>query len=275
MPLAGAWERRTHEALLDFFESLPDGQQDYRSAVRDLACSIYAKSADPGARYFVDKSPPYFLISKELFATFPAAKFLFLWRSPLSTVASIVETLGGGRWDPRQFGTTLFDGQAALIDAFLEHRERVHAVRFEDLVVGDEEVWRSMFAYLDLEWDERVLSGFADVRLQGRLGDPTGVKRYQRFSTEPLTKWHTTFRSPARKWWGRRYVQWLGRERLASMGYDHDTLLGELAETPTDNSTLIEDATLLLRSAVIEILRPRLLGPGPASTWRAILQPAE
>ena len=49
-------------------------------------------------------------------------------------------------------------------------------------------------------WSSRstpsLLTSFADVRLRGTMGDPTGVDRYQELSTEPLDKWKRTLGNP-------------------------------------------------------------------------------
>ena len=52
------------------------------------------------------------------------------------------------------------------------------------------------------------------------MGDPTGVKNYREVDTAPLEKWKTTINNnPLRKMWCRRYLSWIGEERLKVMGY--------------------------------------------------------
>ena len=58
-----------------------------------------SRRGGPDTRCFVDKSPPYHLIAQQIISTFPDARFVFLWRNPLSVLASIVDTLADGRWD--------------------------------------------------------------------------------------------------------------------------------------------------------------------------------
>ena len=47
--------------------------------------------------------------------------------------------------------------------------------------------------------------------------------------TESLHKWYAEFRNPFRRRWARRYLKWLGAERLAIMGYDLEELLAEVS----------------------------------------------
>ncbi|MEP6972676.1 MAG: sulfotransferase [Actinomycetota bacterium] len=221
-------------AIHEFANQLPNGIADYRSAVRDFALRLYDLHAgDGGGRYFLDKTPRYHLIIDDLFEIFPDARFVFLWRNPLAVAASIVETWAGGRWAAQRWHVDLFDGVANLTAGFRAHEDAALGVRIEDLVGDPLTAWPQVFAHLDLPFDPAVLSSFSELRLDGRMGDPTGVERYRELSTEPLEKWKGTLRSPIRKRWARDYLRWIGEERLAVMGYDLGELLRELESVPT------------------------------------------
>ena len=220
-------------AILEFAGRLPNGLADYRSEVRDFALHLYDLAANSGSgRYFLDKTPRYHLIIDDLFELFPEARFVFLWRNPLAVAASIVETWAGGRWAVERWHVDLFDGVANLTAGFRAHQNAVIGVRFEDLVLDPLPAWAQVFAHLDLPFDPAALSSFAELRLDGRMGDPTGVEHYHELSTEPVEKWKRTLRSPVRKRWARDYLRWIGAERLAVMGYDLDGLLEELDGVP-------------------------------------------
>ena len=63
------------------------------------------------------------------------------------------------------------------------------------------------------------------------LANPVRREILDLLSEEPLAKWKATISNPLRKRWCRRYLDWLGRERLAAMGYDLDGLQRELNST--------------------------------------------
>jgi hypothetical protein len=221
-------------AIRGFADRLPNGIDDYHATVRDLALRLYDLAAGNGeGRYFLDKTPRYHLIVDELFELFPDARFVFLWRNPLAVAASIVETWAKGRWAVQRWHVDLFDGVTNLTDGFRAHEDVALSVRFEDLIGDPLNAWPRLFAHLDLPFDPAVLSAFSELRLDGRMGDPTGVDRYRELSTEPLEKWKATMRSPVRKHWARDYLEWIGVERLALMGIDLDELLRELEDVPT------------------------------------------
>ena len=214
-------------AIREFAIGLPGGQDAYEEEVRAFAERLYARAAG-GSRYFLDKTPRYHLIVEDLFRVFPDARFVFLWRNPLAVAASIVETWGRGRWIVDRYRVDLVDGVENLVRAYEGHRSRATAVRYEDLVAEPGAAWPRLFGALDLPFDPGVLERFSEVRLEARMGDPTGTKRYAELSTEPLDKWRSTLRGSVRVRWAKSYLEGLGRDRLAVMGYDLDGLLGQL-----------------------------------------------
>lgn len=243
------------EAIEDFGGRLPRGEDDYLEEMRAFALRLYEKAAGAEDAYFLDKTPPYSLVAEEIMRLFPEAKFVFLWRNPLSVLASMVRTWGP--WHPTFMSADLFTGLPRLIAAFDANRGRAHAARFEDLVGGEEEHWRALMGYLELEFDPRSLSRFAEVELNGRMGDPTGRKQYSALSSEPEGKWRQTLANPLRREWARRYLRFLGAERLALMGYDQERMLNELDSLPTSFESVLPDAMRTLLDVAKEPIRVR------------------
>jgi Sulfotransferase family len=249
-------------AIEDFCAELPRGQEDYRRELHDHVLRLYEMAAGPGARYFLDKSPSYYYIAEEIMRLFPEGKFVFLWRNPLSVIASIIDTWDHAEWHPTMFRGDLFIGLPRLIAAYGAARDHACSVRFEDLVGGDHARWRSLMDQLGIEFDPDALDRFSEVTLKGRMGDPTGVKRYTTLSTEPARKWKGTLANPLRKAWCRRYLRFLGDERLAAMGYDGDELLRELDAQPTTLTSFIPDLGRLVVDVAKEPVRVRLRRQG-------------
>ncbi len=168
----------TVHALEDFCQQLPGGVDDYRQELRKFVLRLYEKAAGDGARYFVDKSPPYYFIADDIMRLFPDGKFIFLWRNPLSIVASIIDTWHGGKLHVTAHREDLFVGLPRLVATYVANRSTAYSVRFEDLVGGDPYSWEQLMTYLQIDFDPRSLRQFADVTLHGRMGDLTGRRRY-------------------------------------------------------------------------------------------------
>jgi Sulfotransferase family len=270
VPAPGGWQPGIHEALADFTGTLPGGVGAYERAVGDAARAIYDEAAG-GAPLFLDKTPPYFLVVEEIVRALPEARIVILWRNPLAVLSSVVETFCGGRWRPQDYPTSLFGGLARLIGAARRHGERIHTVRYEDLVGGDDAEWRRLTAHLGLEFDPASLRSFSEVRLEGAMGDKAGTGAYSGLATEPTEKWRRTIDNPVRRLWARRYLEWIGAERLALMGYDLERLLGELAGAEAHLSGSAVDAAEALRSIARDAAKARfaraMAGP---SAWPAL-----
>jgi hypothetical protein len=259
-------------AMEDFCDELPNARTDFQAEVRRFAKRLYQHGCGPQHRYFLDKTPPYFLIVDEIFELFPQAKFIFLWRNPLAVAASLAD------WPQRNWGglyrENLFYGLANLIGAYQDNADRSCSVRFEDYVTEDTETWHRLMAYLELPFRPELLNDFFDVQLRGRMGDKQGEQLYGSLSERPLTKWHHTLANPLRKEAARRYLAWIGRERLATMGYDAHQLYAELNAVPATASNVASDAMHLARALFSEPFYARLrsrTNVGRPSSLRYIL----
>jgi Sulfotransferase family len=244
------------KAVEDICEALPGGPADYLGEIRDLALRLYARLAGPNARYFVDKTPRYHVLASQIMRMFDDAHFVFLWRNPLAVISSIVETWGHGAWNLYEFEFDLFDGLASLTAACLDAGNRALSIRYEDLVGEASDARERLFAHLELGFDDSRTGTFKTVTLAGRMGDHTGSGRYFALSQEPMDKWKATLASPVRKAWCRRYLRWIGRPRLRTMGYDIDELLRELDSIPTRLTTVPSDLLRIAFGFLVRLCEP-------------------
>jgi len=260
----GVYAEYGHQVLVraveDFCGVLPHGRDDYVAEIRELALRLYRKASPADTRYFLDKTPRYHLVSDEIVALFPDARYLLLWRNPLAVVASIMETWAGGRWNLYRFKVDLYDGIENLFQIYERHGDRVHAVSYEAMITRPEETWSGVFHYLGLPFDGSVLSRFAGVELTGRWGDQSGTERYDGVSSEPLESWKRVLNNPVRKAWCRRYLRWIGHERLAVMGYDLDALTAELDAVPASYRRVGSDVGRGCWGLLRDISEPHILG---------------
>ncbi len=258
-------------AIEDFCDGLPGGREDYLDELREFALRLYEKAAGDGDTYFLDKTPPYCLVAEEIMRLFPEGRFVFLWRNPLSVVASMIETWGP--WYPTFMGSDLFIGLPRLMATFEANRDRVHPARFEDLSSGDLASWQGLMGYLGIEFEPEALAGFAKVELGGRMGDPTGRKRYSTLSAEPQQKWKGTLANPLRRAWCHRYLRFLGAERLTMMGYDLDQMTAELDAQSRSLDSFAPDLWRAAVDVAKEPIRVRTRGRrlGTPSIIRALL----
>ena len=229
-------------AVRDFCKELPGGEHDYLSAVRTVMLELYANAAISDAVYFLDKTPRYALVSEDILRMFSGdSKSIFLWRNPLAIIASMIESFNDGKWYIFHSKIDLYDGMERLIQAYEENSSTVMSVKYESLVNEPVDTLLRITEFLQIEYKKSAVDFFSDVKFQGSMGDPVGVKEYNKISSDSLDKWKKTLASPVRKAWCRRYLCWLGRGRLEVMGYDLDELLDELNQIPSQWLEVIPD----------------------------------
>ena len=206
-------------AIDDLKSACPDYDEVYRQAVRKMAMDIYQRLAGDKP-WFLDKTPRYHLIAEELIRTFPDARFIVLWRHPLAVAASMASTFRRGRWDMEEFGIDLYAGMERLIDFTEQHKDAVCQIRYEDLVSKPEESLKQAGDYLGWENLERVLAHDLPTDNKGRLGDPTGVRKYSSVSTESRDSWIAAYDNWYRRSWATRYFCGARAEAFHALGYD-------------------------------------------------------
>lgn len=256
------------DAIREFCAELPGGEADYLAALRAAALELYSKASPPGTEFFVDKTPAYSLMPETLIRVFPDAKYIFLWRNPLAVAASVTESFTGGRWALKAHSDYFALGLPRLADAYNAiDPESAISVRYEDLVKDPDTTLELIFDKLGLPPEPSVTSSFADVVLKGNRRDHAGMARYQSVSEEPLSKWVAAFDSPLRRSWGRRYLSFVGAERLSLMGYSKSELLSGLADAPTNASRVFEDGWFMLAHLGLVNARSRLLRQPGGFRW--------
>jgi hypothetical protein len=225
-------------ALEEFRGRLPAGQSDWDAAVRGFAMGLYRKLAGPGARVFIDKTPRYALLARDLLRLFPQGRFIVLTREPPAIIQSINDTWGDGRWMVPRHAIDLFEGLDGLAALARAADQRIRLIRYDDMLERPEDVLAGLFEWLGLD---PAAARVKTPLLEGTMGDPRrhgDDGRMRRRSPD----WRARAINPLRRRWQRRYLLWAGRERLAALGYGLEALLDDLAAVPSTLEHLASDA---------------------------------
>ena len=219
-------------AIADFCDLLPEKKLTYYSAIKDFTVPLFQMVSTEPAIYFLEKTPRNALILDKLIETFPQSKFIFLWRNPLASAASMIETFSQGKWNLHRHYIDLYDGLNNMVNTFDTKNNNIHSLRYEDLIAEPEHSIKQLFKFLDVEFYDEAIKDFTSVQFSGRMGDPTGIKQYNSISKDSLDKWQTTLANPLRRKWANEYLKWIGSSRLDRMGYDFDQLSDQLKQAP-------------------------------------------
>jgi len=229
------------QAVHDFSRQMDGGIDDLKVEIKTMILRLYRRAATHEEPYFLDKTPRYHVISKDIVDMFPESKPIVLVRHPLAIVASMLETWADKKWYLYGYKFDLYNGVDGLSATCQSHPDKVLLVRYEDLLVKPKETMAKVFKHLGIESNEDVWSAFSEVEIVGHMKDPTGINNYKSLSSEPLEKWKSVFSNRYRVAWAHRYLNWLGEERLAMFGYNIDDIRSDLDALPKSWNGVVVD----------------------------------
>jgi hypothetical protein len=226
--------RTAYRALQDFLDTLDGGQAHYLAALRDMGLHLYGTACEQaGKHHFLDKTPRYFLIIPELARVFPDAHFILLLRNPLAVLASILHTWVEGDWIrlARHYENLVLAPRLLLEGAELLG-ERSIVVQYEKLVAEPAAQVADLCARLGLAFEPDMVEYGARPAFEGRYGDPAGVEQHARPSTASLDRWLELGRSRQGRHLAGAYLDALGSDLVAALGYDASELAPRLEAEP-------------------------------------------
>jgi len=233
---------------------IEDGTEFYYEQAAILARTIYSQLAKNGEKYFLDKTPRYHLIVDEIISSFPDAKIIFLWRNPLAVINSMLTSWGKNRWNLYRYKIDLYKGLENMVAAFEKYKNRSISIKYEDLLEQPEKELSRIMEYLELHPEKIEPENLGENILTGSMGDNTGIKIYTSLSKEPLDKWKDQNSNPVRRAWCRRYLNWIGDERLTLMGYDGDELRNQLSNVRLSPGRMVSDIVRIIYGLIYSLL---------------------
>lgn len=243
-------------AIKEFLGSIDQGKNQFESCVRQFAKDLYKCSCDQGESYFLDKTPRYTIIANQLLEIFPDEKFIFLWRNPLSIIASIIKTFRGNKFMFLGSTVDLYEGFNCFYNSYEHNKDKVFSIKYEDLIIQSDKHLGELFEYLSLEPDSTIVEKFSDVFLSGTYGDKTGYSKKNNLNIDSINSWKNIINNPVRKFWCRRYLKWIGPRRLNEIGYPYHELVEELNNIPNHYTCIMSDLICLAINYAVNFIEP-------------------
>jgi len=227
-------------ALEDLLAKSRHGSATYVEAVRRMVSTLYGSCLEAsGKRIFLDKSPPYYLIMKEIADIFPRAKMVVLLRNPLAVLSSIARTWFKGKCGPILLCPvhthSISVGPYAIAAGLKSLSNQCLTLKYEDLVADPTREIKKICEYVDLDFDDKMLS--YETRPGGRLGDMEAAK-HSRPSTSSLMDWVRLFDDYANYKFAISYIDFLGPELFRALGYDYGETRSAVERSWRDKSDL-------------------------------------
>lgn len=222
------------QAVHEFVEDLPRGEEDYLDALRAYADILYGRMLDTagGKQFFLDKTPAYALVLPFLTKLYPKGKYIVLTRHPLAILTSYVNSFFDGEWEVAINHNPILERYVpALAKMVREEPVPLEHVRYEEFVADPEKGFRSICTYLDIPFEGSAIEYQESGQSFEGLGDPTGVHQHDRPVTSSIGSWAGEIvASPETHELVRKLVDRLDPADLDTLGYPRDEILAQLDE---------------------------------------------
>lgn len=225
---------RAVAAQREFVAALPNGEDDYLTALRAYCFHLYGKqleSAGKGRERVLDKTPAYALVLPFITKVFPAAKYVVLTRHPAAIFSSYAQSFFEDDWKAAHRFNPIIERYVPAMARFIRDTQApfIH-VRYEDLVTDPEKYMRDVCAFLELPFESQTVEyGAAGESKRKGLGDPIGVDQHSRPVTTSVDKWvKTVAADPEKKKMLERMIGVCDPVDFRTLGYDPGKLFEAL-----------------------------------------------
>lgn len=228
------------EAQKQFIAALPDREDTYWQACRAYCDVLYtAYMHDTSATYCLDKTPAYALVWPFITRVFPDAHYIVLTRHPVALFSSYANSFFNGDYAAAKAYNPILDRYVPTLARLLRERPvAITHLRYEDLVQAPETHFAALCGDLDIPYEAEAVAygekengkpGGKTEKKQEGLGDPIGVSKHTRPTTDSVEKWAKELHATPEK---ARFMQdWIARlapEDLETLGYPLETLWAPL-----------------------------------------------
>jgi hypothetical protein len=218
------------KALRGFLQAFPDGEDRYIEGVRKMYKRLYEHAlAVSGKCRFLDKTPRYYLIIRQLYRTFPEARYIILLRNPLAILCSTYKTWAHNALASPDHQLDLTRAPHLLLEGIELLKDHVTVVHYEQLTRNPKEEIERLCRSFDISFDPSILEYGQHDLPRWELGDKR-VYDYKRPMTQVATEWTQTLSDPQAWRMAAEYLDLLGEETIEQMGYSYSESRRTLAE---------------------------------------------
>lgn len=221
------------DALDDLSAEVPLLEDRYRTHVKNFVYEVY-DFLRGGRQYFLDKSPRYYLISKEMRDVFTSEKFIYLFRNPVDIFDSTIATFCKDRL--YKLSVVFYDLAAGLnhlcdsTDVEMEGGLVFH-LTYESLCRNPESSLIDICRFLNLPFEIEMKDSFQDINFKGAFGDPLQNKHQGISSVNKGDKTISFFRRRLYL----RLIDDLSDRSLNIMGYRRKDLIAYVSNRGSSN----------------------------------------
>jgi hypothetical protein len=220
----GGWSGLARDAFLETITN----KSVLEEAIAKQGVHVYSAALEgTGKTMFLDKTPRYYSILPQLGRLFPNARFVVLYRNPLSVFASIIRTWVQDHWERLpSYRFDLLDGPRDLVAGVQHLGSRATVVRYEDLAANADQSLSDLCSFLNIACEPSMADESDGAEFP--FGDP-GVGSLKS-TVDQSTRWVDDIKHPQVWRLLSDYLGTLNVKDLEAMGYDAHVLRRTLCE---------------------------------------------
>lgn len=268
------------KGLNDFIAHLPGTETQYIETISKAYLSLYNSILNKNnKKYFLDKTPRYYLIIKELISYFPKAKFILLWRNPASVLTSIVKSWSKADWFRlSEWSDDLILAPEMMIKGRSLLGDKCFNLVYEDLISKPEQELERLFVFLNIPFDRNIIQYGNSSNPKWIFGDQVTINQKNQPDISHKDNWINHLDDPQLWRVLDDYVKKLGKSVISKMGYSYEEILTTLEKNKPNIDITNNSLPLILllrnnRDSLIEAkrLRDKLFDAGEGIKRREVI----
>jgi DNA repair exonuclease SbcCD ATPase subunit len=214
-------------ALNDFILQLPDGVNQYYSTISDCYQNFYNSILlKSGKKLFLDKTPRYYLIIKELSLCFPKAKFIFLFRNPAAVLTSIIKTWAKHDFNALvEFKHDLLEALLLMLEASRNNNINSISCSYEELLTNPHSTIQELCKFLEIDFQSNIINYQSSITEKWRYGDKQVLYTKNEPDINHLNQWKRELQNKNIARLVYEYAILLGEDLFNKLGYSYNEII--------------------------------------------------
>lgn len=225
-------EKLASQALQNFLKELPNKTDEYIEGLRRMYSYLYQRAlANTGDKFFLDKTPRYYFIIKDLYRIFPKARFIVLLRNPLAVLCSIITTWANQNlFLLHRYKSDLIHAPKLLLSGIKLMKGKCIVLNYEKILLHPKIQIKEICSKLKIEFLEEMIEYGNYNYSKWNFGDKKNIYKYTRPMSKNVDKWEEQLTRPQVWRLVNDYLQLLGPDIFEQLGYSYLESLDILAK---------------------------------------------
>lgn len=220
-----------HICFSDYLAGTPQGNEKYLTYLSEFICKIYGMNIISSDQYFLDKTPRYYHIIKEIISLFPDSRVIIIKRNPLSVFASILSYNFYGNYrtmlkSPDRLHD-LITAPKKLFEADALNHKNVLTIKYEDIVSDPDSTIDQLNGFFNNIGLKQLYNIHESFKNSTSI-DTKSVHKHNKPVNFYVDDWKTKIETSKKKKLLRGYLLHMGKDFWNNYGYDFNNMEEQL-----------------------------------------------